>query len=80
VLKRFQAEEKAPQRFVSDPNNDAVNAFDVSLTDQNEVYAKRATFVIRDGIVLHTVFDWSPLGNVNKTLEWLTAHPQKDSQ
>lgn len=76
VLKKFQAEEQAPQRFVSDPKGDAVNAFDVSITDQNVVYAKRATFVIRDGVVLHTVFDWSPLGNVNKTLDWLKANPQ----
>jgi peroxiredoxin len=76
VLKKFQAEEQAPQRFVSDPKGAAVNAFDVSITDQNQVYAKRVTFVIRDGVVLHSVFDWSPLGNVNKTLDWLKAHPQ----
>ena len=75
MLKKFQAEEQAPQRFVSDPTGVAVNAFGVSLTDQGEVYAKRATFIIRDGTVLHTVFDWSPLGNVTKTLDWLTAHP-----
>ena len=75
VLKRFQADEQAPQRFVSDPKGDAVNAFDVSLTDQNQVYAKRVTFIIRDGKVLHSVFDWSPLGNVDKTLAWLQAHP-----
>lgn len=74
VLKRFQAEEHAPQRFVSDPKGDAVKAFDVLLTDQNEVYAKRVTFIIRDGKVLHSIFDWSPLGNVNKTLAWLEAH------
>ena len=48
----------------------------MSITDQNQVYAKRVTFVIRDGVVLHSVFDWSPLGNVNKTLDWLKAHPQ----
>lgn len=76
VLKKFQAEEQAPQRFVSDPKGDAVKAFDVSIVDQNVQYAKRATFVIRDGVVLHSVFDWSPLGNVNKTLAWLQAHPQ----
>ena len=76
TLKRFQAQEQAPQRFVSDPKGEAVKAFDVLLTAQGQEYAKRATFVIRDGVVLHTVFDWSPLGNVNKTLDWLKAHPQ----
>ena len=77
VLKRFQAEENAPQRFVSDPQGEAINAFGVSLTSQGEQYAKRATFVIRDGKVLHVVFEWSPLANVNKTLDWLTAHQQQ---
>lgn len=75
VLKKFQAQEQAPQRFVSDTKGVAVTAFGVSMTDQGQVYAKRATFIIRDGKVLHTVFDWSPLGNVSKTLDWLTAHP-----
>lgn len=75
-LKRFQAEEKAPQRFVSDPNGVAAHAFDVSMTEQGQEFAKRATFVVRNGKVLFTVFDWSPLGNVNKTLDWLTTHPQ----
>lgn len=77
MLKRFQAEEDAPQRFVSDPKGEAINAFGVSIADQGELYAKRATFVIRDGKVLHVVFDWSPLGNVNKTLEWLTANSKQ---
>jgi peroxiredoxin len=74
-LKSFQAQEQAPQRFVSDPKGAAAVAFDVSMTDQNQVFAKRATFIIRDGKVLHTVFDWSPLGNVSKTLAWLEGHP-----
>jgi peroxiredoxin len=77
VLKRFQAEEDAPQRFVSDPKGDAINAFGVSITSQGQQYAKRATFVIRDGKVLHVVFDWSPLGNVNKTLDWLNANSKQ---
>ena len=76
TLKRFQAQEHAPQRFVSDPSGAAAHAFDVSMTQQGQTFAKRVTFVIKDGKVLFSVFDWSPLGNVNKTLDWLKAHPQ----
>ncbi|MBV8171306.1 MAG: redoxin domain-containing protein [Candidatus Eremiobacteraeota bacterium] len=76
VLKRFQSEEQAPQRFVSDPKGVAADAFGVSASSQGQQYAKRATFIIRDGTVVHTVFDWSPLGNVNKTFDWLSAHPK----
>ena len=75
-LKHFQAEENSPQRFVSDPDGKAAHAFDVSMTDQGQTFAKRATFVVKNGKVLFIVFDWSPLGNVNKTLDWLKAHPQ----
>ena len=76
TLKRFQAQDQAPQRFVSDPSGAAARAFDVSMTEQGQTFAKRVTFVVKDGKVLFTVFDWSPLGNVNKTLDWLKAHPQ----
>jgi peroxiredoxin len=76
VLTKFQQEEEAPQRFVSDPKGTAADAFGVAASEKGEQYAKRATFIIRDGTVLHVVFDWSPLGNVNKTFDWLSAHPQ----
>jgi peroxiredoxin len=76
-LTQFQEEEHAPQRFVSDPKADAITAYGVKLVDAGQTYAKRVTFIIgRDGKIAHEVFDWSPLGNVNKTLDWLKAHPQ----
>ncbi len=78
TLARFQKDENAPQRFVSDPSAAAIKAYGVTLEDSGKIYAKRATFIIgRNGKVLHVVFDWSPLGNVNKTLEWLKANPQQ---
>lgn len=78
TLARFQKEEKAPQRFASDPKAVAIKAYGVTLEDAGKIYAKRATFIIaRDGKVAHMVFDWSPLGNVNKTLDWLKAHQKQ---
>ena len=77
LLARFQKEENAPQRFVTDPADEAIKAYGVTLEDSGKIYAKRATFIIgHNGKVLHVVFDWSPLGNVTKTLDWLTANPQ----
>ena len=79
-LARFQKEEEAPQRFVADVDASIVKAYGVDLTKDAQTFAKRVTFVVgHDGNVLFSVFDWSPLSNVNKTLEWLKAHPQSQS-
>jgi peroxiredoxin len=76
-LTRFQKENSAPQRFVSDPDARAARAYGVDLSALGKTVAKRATFVIgRDGKVLFSVLEWSPLANVMKTLDWLKAHPQ----
>jgi len=77
TLVKFQRSTQAPQQFVSDPGLKFGQAFGVRMTEGGETFAKRQTFVIgQDGKVLYSVFDWSPLPNVNKTLAWLKAHPQ----
>lgn len=77
TLTEFQKKQEAPQRFVSDPEQAAIKAYGVEFNEGSEKYAKRQTFVIgREGKILYSVFDWSPLSNVNKVYEWLKAHPQ----
>lgn len=76
-LTKFQKDEDAPQRFVSDPDGTIARAFGVDMKELGKTYAKRVTFVIgKDGKVLFNAFDWSPLGNVNKTMDWLKKNPQ----
>jgi peroxiredoxin Q/BCP len=69
----FQAKCPAPQQFVSDMDKTVTKAYGADFMG----VAKRVTFVIgKDGKILYSYFDWSPLTNVNKTYEWLKAHPQ----
>lgn len=76
-LKDFQAKEQAPQRFVADPNADTIKKYGVDINILGGTKAKRVTFVIgKDGKILYTYFDWSPLANVNTVLKWLQDHPQ----
>ena len=73
TLTDFQAQMKAPQRFVSDKGAAITKSYNVELAG----VAKRVTFVIgRNGKILFSYFDWSPLTNVNKVYAWLKAHPQ----
>jgi peroxiredoxin Q/BCP len=77
VLKKFQADTKAPQRFVSDPDGAIAKAYGVSFAYQTAVLAKRVTFVIgKDGKVLYVLAEPSPLQNVQSTLAWLKKNPQ----
>ena len=76
-LKDFQAKEEAPQRFVADVGGAAIKQYGIDINILGGVKAKRVSFVIgKDGKILFSYFDWSPLTNVNKTLAWLRAHPQ----
>lgn len=73
TLIQFQAKTQAPQQFVSDADKSVTRAYGADFAG----VAKRVTFVIgKDGKILFSYFDWSPLTNVNKTYEWLKAHPQ----
>jgi thioredoxin-dependent peroxiredoxin len=74
-LKQFQAADGPSLRMVSDLNGEAAHAYGVSMTEDNQTIAKRVTFIIRDGKIEHSIFNWSGLANVNQTLAWLTAHP-----
>jgi len=77
-LEDFQAQEHAPQRFVADPGGDVIKAYGIDINILGGTKAKRVTFVIgKDGKIVYSYFDWSPLTNVNKTIEWLQAHPQR---
>jgi len=77
TLVRFQHDTAAPQRFVSDSGMSTARALGLTMTDSGDTFVKRQTLVIgKDGKVLFSVFDWSPLTNVNATLHWLQAHPQ----
>jgi peroxiredoxin len=77
VLKKFQADTKAPQRFVSDPDGKIAKAYGVSFAYKNVVYADRVSFVIgKDGKVLYSLAEDSPLTNVQSTLAWLKKNPQ----
>jgi peroxiredoxin Q/BCP len=72
-LTDFQAKMQAPQQFVSDVDGHVAKAYHADLSG----VAKRVTFVIgKNGKILFTYFDWSPLTNVNKVYGWLKAHPQ----
>jgi peroxiredoxin Q/BCP len=69
----FQAKMQAPQQFVSDVDESVTKAYGADFSG----VAKRVTFVIgKDGKILFTYFDWSPLTNVNAVYEWLKKHPQ----
>lgn len=73
TLTDFQAQMKAPQRFVSDKDAAITKSYNVEIAG----VAKRVTFVIgKNGKILFSYFDWSPLTNVNKVYAWLKAHPQ----
>ena len=78
MLKKFQADTKAPQRLVSDPDAAIAKAYGVSFAYKNAVYANRVTFVIgKNGKVLFTLAEDSPLANVQSTLAWLKQNPQE---
>jgi thioredoxin-dependent peroxiredoxin len=77
TLVDFQDKTPAPQQFVSDTGLSVVKAYGVDFGLGSAIVAKRQTFVIgRNGKILFSYFDWSPLTNVNKTYEWLQQHPQ----
>jgi peroxiredoxin Q/BCP len=76
-LVKFQAAEEAGQRFVSDPGGAIAKAYGVASVYKGDVYADRVTFVIgKDGKVLYSLADDSPLTNVQSTLDWLKKNPQ----
>lgn len=73
----FQEKTPAPQQFVSDTDLSVIKEYGVDIGIGSLTLAKRQTFVIgKNGKVLFTYFDWSPLTNVNKTYAWLQQHPQ----
>lgn len=77
TLVDFQEKTPAPQQFVSDTSRATIKAYGVDIGIGSATLAKRQTFVIsKDGKILFSYFDWSPLTNVNKTYEWLQQHPQ----
>lgn len=77
TLVDFQEKTPAPQQFVSDASRTVIKAYGVEIGIGSLTLAKRQTFVIgKDGKILFSYFDWSPLTNVNKTYEWLQQHPQ----
>ena len=77
VLKKFQASTAAPQRFVSDPDGSIAKAYGVSFAYKGLVLADRVTFVIgKNGTVLYSLAEPSPLINVQSTLAWLKKNPQ----
>jgi len=77
VLQKFQASTEAPQRFVSDPDGTIAKAYGVSFAYKQAVLASRVTFVIgKDGKVLYSLAEDSPLTNVISTLDWLKKNPQ----
>jgi len=77
TLVDFQEKTPAPQQFVSDPDRTTTKAYGVDFGLGSLTVAKRQTFVIgKNGKILFTYFDWSPLTNVNKTYAWLQQHPQ----
>ena len=76
TLARFQKEEDAPQRFVSDPTGAIVKAYGIGFEDSGKTYAGRVTFVIgTDGKVLFKVADDVPQSNVITTFDWVKKHP-----
>jgi thioredoxin-dependent peroxiredoxin len=73
TLTSFQAKMQAPQQFVSDVGEEVTKSYGADISG----VAKRVTFVIgKDGTILYSYYDWSPLTNVNKVYAWLQAHPQ----
>jgi len=77
TLNRFQKATAAPQQFVSDAGFKASDAYGVKMTDQGQSFAARQTFVIaKDGKILYSSLDWSPLTNVKNVYDWLKKHPQ----
>lgn len=77
TLARFQKSTASPQRFVSDHGLRFATAYGAKMAEGGDTFAKRQTFVIgASGKILYSVFDWSPLSNVNKVYGWLKAHPQ----
>jgi peroxiredoxin len=77
ILAKFQTATPAPQRFVADPKGAVASAYGVSFADNGDVFADRVTFVIgKDGKILFSLREPSPLTNVQDTLAWLTKHPQ----
>ncbi len=76
TLTKFQHDESAPQRFVSDPNGKIATAFGIAGEYKGTTYAGRVTFVIgTDGKILYKLDDDVPQSNVASTLDWLKAHP-----
>ena len=76
TLARFQKEEKAPQRFVSDPGGAVANAFGIGSEYKGKIYAGRVTYVVgTDGKILFKVEDDVPQSNVASTLDWVKKHP-----
>ena len=77
MLKKFQASTDAPQRFVSDPGGAIAKTYGVSFAYKDAVLANRVTFVIgKNGKVLYSLAEPSPLINVQSTLAWLKKNPQ----
>lgn len=77
TLIKFQKSTGAPQPFVSDPGFRYSAAYGVKMTEQGESFAKRQTFIIgKNGKILYSTLDWSPLPNVNHVYTWLKQHPQ----
>lgn len=80
TLTRFQKENRAPQRFVSDPGGAITNAYGIGLKFGGKTYAGRVTFVIgTNGKILYKLDDEVPQSNVIKTLDWVKKHPYKKS-
>jgi peroxiredoxin len=80
TLIKFQKDENAPQRFVSDPNGTITKAFGIGGEYKGKYYADRVTFVIgTDGKVLHTVVDDVPQSNVASTYDWVKKNPHTKS-
>jgi len=76
TLTKFQHDEEAPQRFVSDPDGKIANAFGIAIQYKGKTYANRVTFVVgTDGKILYKLDDEVPQSNVASTLDWLKAHP-----
>lgn len=80
TLTKFQKDENAPQRFVSDPDGAISKAFGIAMDYKGKTYAGRVTFVIgTDGKILYKVADDVPESNIATTYDWLKAHPAAKS-
>lgn len=79
-LAKFQKEENAPQRFVSDPDGKITSAFGIKLKIPGMTLAGRVTYVIgTNGTILFKVDDEVPQSNVITTYDWVKKHPYKKS-